>query len=91
MNLVKLTLNFIEECTYNKSKAMQKRLREVIETISEFVIPNSKDKSWFWKFRHVLYEIEAICLENKINNHFELEKILNFYYIIGDTLHMNST
>ena len=42
---------------------MQKRLKQVIETLSKLIIPNDKDKSWFWKFRHILYEIESIFLK----------------------------
>ena len=54
------------------------------------IIPNSKGKSWFWKFRHILYEMESVFLGKPSVYYFELEEILHYYYIINDTIRAHS-
>ena len=61
---------------------MEERMTSVVNILSEFFIPNGENKSWFWKFRHLLYEIEFILIkQNTLANHFELQKILQYYHL----------
>ena len=87
---VKATLNFFYETYFSSSDKMQQRMMKVTQIINQLFIPFSEKKSWFWKFRQVLYTMEGIFFEkNLLQNHFQFEKLLYSYRFIGDNKHFN--
>ena len=50
------------------------------------LLPDSKGKSWFWKFRHILYKLEEYFLASNVQR-AHLERIFCHYLYFHDFYH----
>ena len=58
---------FFQEVNKSDSERLQQRLILVCDILGEMLFDlESKGKSWFWKFRHILYKMEEYFLANSI-------------------------
>ena len=75
---------FFEEANLSDSKPLQDRSVLVCDIIGEMLFyTESKGKSWFWKFRHILYKMEEYFLLNNIEQEI-LKKIFYKYIYFRD-------
>ena len=80
--------NFIDEGSHSESEILQERLVLICNIISE-MLPESKGRSWFWKFRHVLYKFEEYF--STVTRSIEiLAKIQHYYIVMKDFFHAES-
>ena len=61
---MKKLLFFLDEYTYNFDNKNFKEKGDILcNMIAELYLPESEDKSWFWKFRNILERIYNILTE----------------------------
>ena len=82
-HFMKELLTFLDQANYCKSETLQQRSILVCNTIAQAMLFESEGKSWFWKFRHILYELEEFFLDKNIEKE-GLSKIYYYYIRMND-------
>ena len=52
----------------------------VCDIITRIILPNDIDRSWFWKFRHILYKLEEYFSSKNINKEILMKIFIEYIY-----------
>ena len=83
---MKKLFTIFEVANSSVSEVLQKRSVLACDIIAQMLLSNSKGKSWFWKFRHILYKLEEYFLTSNVQR-AHLERIFCHYLYFHDFYH----